>query len=150
MIACGNKFNTSRRESMISKLLLTCILATQFISGMSQEIIPSKGLEEQAEMAIPTHLYIILSKDVWQKSIQEKALLLGPENKQFIHLATDEQIPHIAEKFFKGIDYVVLKIETKKMLGRLVYETNPGGSNKYFHLYEGMVPLEAVVEVVNK
>lgn len=136
-------------ESMISKLLLTCILATQFISGMNQEKVQSKGLEEQAEMAIPTYLYIILQKNAWQKSIQEKVLLLGPENKQFIHLATDEQIPQITEKFFKGIDYVILKIETKKMVGRLVYETNPGGSNKYFHLYEGVIPLESI-EVVNK
>lgn len=135
---------------MISKLLLTCILTTHFISGMSQEKVQSNGLEEPAEIAIPTYLYIILPKEAWKKSVQEKVLLLGPENKQFIHLATDEQVPPIAEKFFKGIDYVVLKIETKKMLGRLVYETNPGGSNKYFHLYEGSIPLEAIVEVINK
>lgn len=126
---------------MISKLLLTGILTLFFIPGISQE---------QAGIAVPTYLYLFLTKEAWQKSIQEKVLSLGPENKSFIHLATNEQIPHVAEKFFKGVDYVVLKIEIKKMRGRLVYETNPGGSNQYFHLYDGMIPFEAVVEVINK
>ena len=63
----------------------------------------------------------------------------------FIHLASEEQLPHVTEKFWKGQDYVVLKIDTKQLVGRLVHETNPGGSNKYYHLYDGYIPIKAVV-----
>lgn len=43
-------------------------------------------------------------------------------------------------------EVVLLKLETAKLRGRLVYEVNPGGTTKYYHLYEGSIPLEAVVE----
>ena len=73
---------------------------------------------------------------------------LNADDTTFIHLSTGDQLPRITDKFFKGIDYVILKVETKKMQGRLVFENNPGGENKYYHLYEGTIPLDAVVEVV--
>ena len=129
---------------MSSRLLLTFVLIAHSISGMSQEEVQSKSFQGQDEISIPTYLYIILSKDAWEENLQKEALSLGPEHEPFIHLSTEEQISRISEKFFKGIEHVVLKIETKKMQGHLVYESNPGGTNKYFHLYDGVIPLDAV------
>ena len=63
---------------------------------------------------------------------------------QFIHLATKKQVAHVADKFWKDLEYVILKIDSTKILGRLSYETNPGGSTRYYHLYDGIIPLEAV------
>ena len=68
-------------------------------------------------------------------------------DESFIHLATKEQVPHVAEKFWKGLDHAILKIDSKKLVGRLIFETNPGGTNKYFHLYKGSIPADAIVEV---
>ena len=41
---------------------------------------------------------------------------------------------------------IVLKIYTDKLTGRLIYESNSGGSSKYYHLYNGFIPLNAVFE----
>lgn len=71
---------------MILRLLLTFILTTHFMSGESQEKGQSMGLEEKVEIATPTYLYIILSKEAWKESLQGNALSLGTENKQFIHI----------------------------------------------------------------
>lgn len=93
----------------------------------------------------PPYLYKILSKDAWEESLQKGSLVLTADDTIFIHLATNEQVPRIADKFFKGIEYIVLKVDTKKMQGRLVLESNPGGISQYYHLYDGVIPLEAVV-----
>lgn len=93
-----------------------------------------------------SYLYLIVSKEVWDKSLKVGELLLPSHHKPFIHLAKEDQISHVTKKFWAGVDYVILKIETEKMIGRLVYEVNPGGSNKYFHLYDGTIPLDAVTE----
>ena len=93
----------------------------------------------------PPYLYKILSKQDWEESLQKGSLSLTADDTTFIHLATDEQVPKIADKFFKGIDYIVLKIDSKKMQGRLVLESNPGGITQYYHLYDGVIPIEAVV-----
>lgn len=119
---------------MIYKVLVAIMLS---ISG-----------EEKQAMSTPDYLYKVLSKTAWEESQQGKSLSLNADDTSFIHLSTGAQLPRITDKFFKGIDYVILKVETKKMQGRLVFETNPGGENKYYHLYDGVIPLEAVVEVV--
>ena len=101
---------------------------------------------EAQENATPDYLYKIVSKDAWKESLQRNELSLSPMDEKFIHLAKEEQVPHVAEKFWSGIEHVILKIESKNLTGRLCYETNPGGSTKYFHLYDGSIPLNAVVE----
>jgi peptide deformylase len=41
---------------------------------------------------------------------------------------------------------VILKIDTEKLPGRMAFETNPGGSAKYYHLYDGHIPFASVAE----
>lgn len=71
-------------------------------------------------------------------------------DKDFIHLATKEQLPRIAEKFWKDKNYIILKLIIIKLIGRLIYEANPNGATKFYHLYEGLIPLESVVEIIEK
>lgn len=95
----------------------------------------------------PPYLYKIVTLDNWTKSRSQKHLILSEMDKEFIHLATHDQYPRIAEKFFKGFsEYVLLKVDTKKMKGRLILETNPGGTTKYYHLYDGTIPITAIKE----
>lgn len=93
----------------------------------------------------PTYLYKVLSVDDWAKS--SETVHLSSMDDHFIHLSTEDQLDKIIEKYWAGIpEYVVLKIETAKLPGQLVLEANPGGTNKYYHLYNGSIPLNAIVE----
>ena len=67
-------------------------------------------------------------------------------DSEFIHLATKEQLGNIIKKYWSGASsYFVLKLETQKLHGKLVFEANPGGTNKYYHLYNGTIPFDAIV-----
>lgn len=95
----------------------------------------------------PEYLYKVLSSDNWQASQNKAALLLCRDDDAFIHFSTEEQLDRILSKYWSDIsEYVVLKIKREALPGDLVYETNPGGTAKYYHLYQGSIPLSAIVE----
>lgn len=94
----------------------------------------------------PKYLYKIVSPEEWQDSLRKNQVVTSPMDKDFIHLATEGQLAHVIQKFWNGKSYIVLKLDSKKMSGRLICETNPGGTNQYYHLYEGSIPLDAVIE----
>lgn len=95
----------------------------------------------------PKYLYKITTMDNWCESQGRSVLKLLIIDDDFIHLATEDQIGHVLKKFWSNYcDVVLLKLETAKLQGRLEYEVNPGGTNKYYHLYNGSIPREAVVE----
>lgn len=95
----------------------------------------------------PEFLYKIVSQEDWEKSTLQGQVVRSSVDTDFIHLAKEDQIPQVVEKFWKCKDHIVLKLDSKQLIGRLVYETNPGRSTKYYHLYEGTIPLNAVVDV---
>lgn len=93
----------------------------------------------------PKYLYKILSSAAWQESQGSDRLKLGPDDTAFIHLAEEHQVTRIAKKFFsKHAQVVVIQIRPDDLPGRLVKEANPGGTIKYFHLYDGYVPFTSV------
>lgn len=95
----------------------------------------------------PQYLYKVLSVEDWKKSQSMESVNLTDADRDFIHLAREDQLDRIVEKYWDNVpQYVVLKIETKKLPGKLVFEANPGGKNKYYHLYDGSIPLKSVVE----
>ena len=95
----------------------------------------------------PIYLYKVLSTDDWEKSQNSKVLSLPAMDSKFIHLSKEDQLESICKKYFgTGSKYMVLKLETSKLTGKLVLEANPGGKNKYYHLYEGSIPLNSIVE----
>lgn len=105
----------------------------------------TKVVPANKESSAPKYLYRIVSPQEWQKSQERKVLETSSLDEDFIHLATKEQLPHIAQKFWNNKDYVILTLDTKKLIGRLVHEANPGGTTLYYHLYEGNIPLDAIV-----
>lgn len=103
--------------------------------------LPSKGRVKKT-------LYKVLSKEKWRASQSCPTLQLSKDDDNFIHLATKEQLNRIIDKFWAGNpNYVILEVDMPLTTGRLVFEANPGGTNKYYHLYEGSIPMAAVTEI---
>lgn len=95
----------------------------------------------------PQYLYKILSVEDWQASQKMKAVKLASGDEDFIHLSKEDQLARIINKYWAHLpEFIVLKILTSKLQGNLVLEANPGGTNQYYHLYNGSIPLDAVVE----
>jgi uncharacterized protein (DUF952 family) len=104
-------------------------------------------LEEAQVDLIHPFLYKIISAKDWEDSQQQKKLKLSPMDDKFIHLATEYQIDGILDKYWKNESrFVILKIQTDKLQGKLVFEANPGGINRYFHLYDGYIPFDSIVD----
>jgi peptide deformylase len=98
-----------------------------------------------AEDIVPKYLYKILSNRNWLATQARKALILSAEDDAFIHFSTEDQLDRIIAKYWKD-SYTVLKIDASLLEGDLRFETNPGGSAKYYHLYRGFIPYDAIVE----
>jgi uncharacterized protein (DUF952 family) len=95
----------------------------------------------------PKYLYKIVSMEKWKESLHCGHFVPSEMDREFVHFSMEDQLARVADKFWKGQDYVVLTIESQQLVGNLVYESNPGGENKYWHLYEGEIPLESIVDV---
>lgn len=96
----------------------------------------------------PEFLYKVISIEKWKKSNTQEEVILSAMDTDFVHLATEEQLAHVIPKFWADAkQFVILKVDAKNLRGTLKYESNPGGSNKYYHLYDGAIPVAAIKEV---
>lgn len=121
--------------------LSMCLSVACLVEG-SEEM--RQDFEEQMT---PQYLYKVLSVEDWRDSQGRGSVKLQDADREFIHLSRADQINRIVEKYWNNVpEYVILKIDTAKMEGTLVFEANPGGNNKYYHLYHGSIPLSAVIE----
>jgi|SRR5579872_1775456 len=124
--------------------LMTSCSQEKSRNSSHQKQIRFSQVEEMTEKG-PTYLYKVLSMDDWAKSCE--TVHLSSKDADFIHLSTEDQLDRIIEKYWAGAsEYIVLKIETAKLSGNLILEANPGGTNKYYHLYNGSIPLTAIIE----
>lgn len=109
------------------------------------------GLQAEAAMdeeSTPHYLYKVLSMEDWEESPALQSVKLPDADSEFIHFSRDDQLDRILSKYWAHIPkFVVLKIDTTKLPGKLVLEPNPGGIAKYYHLYNGFIPLDAVIGV---
>jgi uncharacterized protein (DUF952 family) len=132
-------------------LLMSVTLATSYrgedeLHSSFKEKPPQFGLSVDMLERAPIYLYKVLSMDDWEKTCN--TIHLSNMDANFIHLSTEEQLNRIIEKFWaNATKYVVLKLEVVELLGDLVLEANPGGTNKYYHLYNGSIPLTAIIEM---
>jgi uncharacterized protein (DUF952 family) len=93
----------------------------------------------------PKYLYKVLSLINWQASQNKDNIVLSHDDINFVHFATRKQLDKILKKYWAQVpDYVILQVITKKLIGTLVYEVNLGGSNRYYHLYNGYIPLNSI------
>lgn len=100
-----------------------------------------------AETQPPQSLYKVLSWKNWEATQSKQAVVTPPEDQPFIHLAREDQLDRILAKYWADTpQFVVLKVNPAQLKGRLVYETNPGSTTCYYHLYEGSIPVCAIVE----
>ncbi len=99
----------------------------------------------------PKQLYKILSIENWDKSQKLDTIALAEMDNDFIHFATEQQLAGIIDKFWKNVSkFMVLTIDTQKLSGQLKFETNPGGTTKYYHLYDGKIPRDAIISAEKK
>ena len=63
----------------------------------------------------------------------------------YIHLSTKHQVRKTIDIYFKEKKIVILKIETKKLKKKIVWEISRGGE-KFPHLYDKL-SIENIVEV---
>lgn len=112
--------------------------------------VPVRAQEEPSMKAVqsPQYLYKIISPSQWEESQKLSHVQLTVDDASFIHLATEEQVDRIIDKYWGDFpQVVVLALDPQLLCGRLVLEANPGGTHQYYHLYEGLIPCSAVVEV---
>lgn len=127
-------------------LLILAYLCTVSFSLLGIEKVMSKEIMETKAQDIQ-YLYKILSLRNWQATQNRKTVALSADDDVFIHFSTEDQIEKIIEKYWsEAPQFVILKIDRSKLEGRLVYETNVGGTTKYFHLYDGFIPFSAILE----
>jgi uncharacterized protein (DUF952 family) len=95
----------------------------------------------------PKYLYKVLSIENWEHSKNQHEISLPEMDRQFIHFSTKQQLDKIIEKYWNGVTrFVLLTIDTTKLPGTLMLESNPGGTTKYYHLYDGSIPREAIIK----
>jgi len=156
LVTCNVSSCYANGNVVFGEELPTCLLSfiddTMNNEQDSNYQIEAKETENQVvkmkEEIPPEYLYKITSKVQWRDSLLQNKLINSSIDIDFIHLAKQDQVIHVAQKFWNHTDYIVLKVCSKKLIGRLIYENNPGGSNKYYHLYDGYIPLDAVAEVI--
>jgi peptide deformylase len=103
--------------------------------------------ETMHTQSTPQFLYKIVSLRNWQSTQSRKNVFLPSEDDAFIHLATEDQLEKVIAKFWsEAPQFVVLKLVTDQLQGNLVLEANPGKTTQYYHLYQGFIPLSAIVE----
>ena len=95
----------------------------------------------------PKHLYKVLALDLWQASENKQSVILSAEDALFIRFQKENELGRLLHYWAKlNVPHVVLKIKANKLEGRLVFEAKLGGSTKQYHLYNGCIPIDAIVE----
>lgn len=149
----------NKRVVVVSYRMAIDALYTLLNMGYSKESVEQmyiKSLEKIENGVVvadlpPPKLYKILSQENWEKSQGKEKLVLSSDDDAFVHFSTGDQLQRILDKYWANrTDYVVLEVDPEALKGRLVFETNPGGVQKYWHLYEGFIPLTAVKVKENK
>lgn len=130
---------------MLKILFITAMFCmTGHLTYAATEIPKAEKINEEEA---PAYIYKVLSVQDWNASQGTKSVKLPADDAHFINLATKDQLTRVIIKYWASSpDFVILRLETKKLPGKLVLEVNPGGSTKYYHLYNGSIPLDAVAE----
>lgn len=96
---------------------------------------------------VPQHLYRLVRAPEWKDAAANGYFDGADHDKRdgFVHLSTAEQVEGTADRFFTGMnDVLLLKLDRDRLNGDLRMEESSGG-DLYPHLY-GAIPLEAVLE----
>jgi uncharacterized protein (DUF952 family) len=134
-------------EKLLLPLALLLLYSTAYTTTTEQHSLKKeKSVVLEIVAETPPYLYKVLSLANWEASQKRKDLILPAKDDVFIHFSKEGQVEHVIKKHWNNASYILLKIDTSKLPGKLVLEANPGGTEKYYHLYEGSIPLTAIVE----
>ena len=138
---------SSFSQKLIFKSGAAYLFAVLFsLSGNGLFATPETAMVEIMHQS-PQCLYKILSFKNWQATQNRKTVQLSAEDDAFIHFSTEEQLERIIGKYWTDApQFVILKIDSAKLEGKLAFETNPGGTAKYYHLYDGFIPFHSILE----
>ena len=92
-------------------------------------------------------VYRILNLEEWV-NFKKKKVFRGnhlDQSSGYIHLSSKDQLRKTIDIYFKEKKIVILKIETKKLKKKIVWEISRGGE-KFPHLYDKL-NIESVVGV---
>lgn len=101
------------------------------------------------EVDTPLYLYKVVAQEDWVESIGEPVVLLDEEDDDYIHFSKDDQLDSVLDRHWSGTPAVILKIDVSKLSGNLVCESDDSESPESYHLYDGEIPIDAVVEVTD-
>ena len=98
-----------------------------------------------------TFIYHIAAAADWERAVRDgqytmstRGLTLAEQG--FIHASTAEQVPLVANAFYRDVpDLLLLVIETERVGPEIRYEPVPGQAAPYPHIY-GPLNVTAVVE----
>lgn len=95
----------------------------------------------------PKHLFKVVALTQWQASAAQKTVILDPQDIPVIRFLKEDEVSRLLHYWDRTKEpHVLLKIKTGKLPGTLIFEAKLGGSTKYYHLYNGSIPLSAVAE----
>jgi uncharacterized protein (DUF952 family) len=101
----------------------------------------------QTELTI---IYHVCTQTEWDAALLAKQYVhasLAIEG--FIHASTQSQVASVLDRYYKGIDnLVVLHIDTAKLSHALKYELAPS-VNEYFPHIFGVINIDAVVNITD-
>ncbi len=102
---------------------------------------------KQQTTETPKHLYKVIALELWQASENKQSVILSAEDVPFIRFQKEDELGRLVH-YWNTLDlpYVVLKIKVSKLKGTLVFEAKLGGSTKKYHLYDGCIPIDAIIE----
>ena len=91
------------------------------------------------------HLYKIVSPEQWEQSQSQTKIILTSFDEPFIHLAQEHQVTGVLQKFWTNQPHIVLTLDSTHLIGELKLERNRPEGDLYYHLYNGSIPLTAVI-----
>src|SRR5690348_13057528 len=94
-------------------------------------------------------IYHITTRDAWDQA-REAGVYAAPslQDEGFIHCSTRGQVPSTTERYFAGIDdVIVLCVDTSLLRSEVRYEDTAGHGDVFPHIY-GPLDLVAVHSVV--
>lgn len=122
-------------------------LFTVLFSLSGNESVNHKEIMMEKMNQSPQYLYKVLSLRNWQATQNRETVQLSAEDDAFIHFSTEGQLERIIGKYWSDApQLVILKIDSRKLKGELLFEANTGGSTKYYHLYNGFIPFSSILE----
>lgn len=95
------------------------------------------------------HIYHITTSNEWEKAkLSSEYESANYPVDGFVHCSKKEQLLQVAERFYSGMnDLIVLEIDPVKCPAKIVEENLEGGSELFPHIY-GKIPTSAVTRIL--